>query len=137
MTRARAGSVKRAIQAASIAVVVLAAGWCIAALAPAALAHGGGAAGAQGGAVAGQAVAFDRAKGNCLACHTMKGGDVPSNVGPELSDMKARFPQRSDLVAVIYDEETRNPQTLMPPFGKNHILSEQEINEVVDFLETL
>jgi sulfur-oxidizing protein SoxX len=121
--------VKRAIQAASIAVVVLAAGWCIAALASAAL--------AQGGAVAGQAVAFDRAKGNCLACHTMKGGDVPSNVGPELSDMKARFPQRSDLVAVIYDEETRNPQTVMPPFGKNHILSEQEINEVVDFLETL
>jgi sulfur-oxidizing protein SoxX len=51
--------------------------------------------------------------------------------------MKARFPQRSDLVAVIYDEETRNPQTVMPPFGKNHILSEQEINEVVDFLETL
>ena len=137
MTRARAGSVKLAIQAASIAVAVLAAGWCIAALAPAALAQGGGAAGAQGGAVAGQAVAFDRAKGNCLACHTMKGGDVPSNVGPELSDMKARFPQRSDLVAVIYDEETRNPQTLMPPFGKNHILSEQEINEVVDFLETL
>ena len=128
---------KHAIQAASIAVAVLAAGWCIAALAPAALAQGGGAAGAQGGAAAGQAVAFDRAKGNCLACHTMKGGDVPSNVGPELSDMKARFPQRSDLVAVIYDEETRNPQTLMPPFGKNHILSEQEINEVVDFLETL
>jgi sulfur-oxidizing protein SoxX len=128
---------KHAIQAASIAVAVLAAGWCIAALAPAALAQGGGAAGAQGGAVAGQAVAFDRAKGNCLACHTMKGGDVPSNVGPELSDMKARFPQRKDLFAVIYDEETRNPQTVMPPFGKNHILSEQEINEVVDFLETL
>ena len=117
---------KHAIQAASIAVVVLAAGWCIAALAPAALAQGGrGArrAGAQGGAAAGQAVAFDRAKGNCLACHTMKGGDVPSNVGPELSDMKARFPQRKDLFAVIYDEETRNPQTVMPPFGKNHILS--------------
>jgi sulfur-oxidizing protein SoxX len=128
---------KHAIQAASIAVVVLAAGWCIAALAPTALAQGGGAAGTQGGAAAGQAVAFDRAKGNCLACHTMKGGDVPSNVGPELSDMKARFPQRKDLFAVIYDEETRNPQTVMPPFGKNHILSEQEINEVVDFLETL
>lgn len=117
---------KHAIQAASIAVVVLVAGWCIAALAPAALAQGGGvagtqgggAAGAQGGAAAGQAVAFDRAKGNCLACHTMKGGDVPSNVGPELSDMKARFPQRKDLFAVIYDEETRNPQTVMPPFGK-------------------
>lgn len=92
---------------------------------------------AQGDAAAGQAVAFDRAKGNCLACHTMKGSDVPSNVGPELSDMKARFPKRSDLFAVIYDEETRNPQTVMPPFGKNRILSDQEINEIIDFLYTL
>lgn len=92
---------------------------------------------AQGGAAAGQAVAFDRSKGNCLACHTMKGSDVPSNVGPELSDMKARFPKRQDLFAVIYDEETRNPQTPMPPFGKNHILSKQEINEIIDFLYTL
>ncbi len=119
---------KPAIYAASIAVVALA-GWCGALRVPAAF--------AQTGAAAGQAVAFDRSKGNCLACHTMKGSDVPSNVGPELSDLKARFPKRSDLFAVIYDEETRNPQTVMPPFGKNHILNDHEINEVVDFLYTL
>lgn len=129
MTRSRAASMQNAIRAASIVAVALAAGWCCAALAPAAL--------AQSGAAAGQAVAFDRSKGNCLACHTMQGGDVPSNVGPELSDLKARFPKRSDLFAVIYDEATRNPQTVMPPFGKNHILSDQEINEVLDFLYTL
>jgi L-cysteine S-thiosulfotransferase len=88
-------------------------------------------------AAAGQALAFDRAKGNCLACHTMKGGDVPSNVGPELSGMKMRFPDRSTLYAIIDDEEQRNPETVMPPFGKNLILTRQEINEIIDFLYTL
>lgn len=85
----------------------------------------------------GQRLVFDRSKGNCLACHTMKGSDVPSNVGPVLSDMKARFPDRKVLYAIIYDEETRNPQTVMPAFGKNLILSPKEINEIIDFLYTL
>ena len=85
----------------------------------------------------GEALAFDRAKGNCLACHTMRGGDVPSNVGPELSDMKARFPDRADLVAILTNEEARNPRTMMPPFGRNQILSADEINKIVDFLYTL
>ncbi|HUC65425.1 MAG TPA: sulfur oxidation c-type cytochrome SoxX [Stellaceae bacterium] len=88
-------------------------------------------------AASGQALAFDRAKGNCLACHTMKGGDVPSNVGPELADMKLRFPDRSTLYAIIDDEEKRNPETVMPPFGKNLILTRQEINAIIDFLYTL
>lgn len=87
--------------------------------------------------VAGQAVAFDRAKGNCLACHTMKGGDVPSNVGPELKDMASRYPNRADLLAILRDETTRNPQTVMPPFGRNMILNDKEIELVVDFLQTL
>lgn len=85
----------------------------------------------------GQALAFDRAKGNCLACHTMRGGDVPSNVGPELSDIKARFPNPSDLIAILTNEEARNPQTMMPPFGRNDILSPAEIHKIVDFLYTL
>ena len=85
----------------------------------------------------GQAIAFDRAKGNCLACHAMKGSDVPSNVGPELSDMKKRFPDRKELYRILFDEERRNPQTVMPAFGKNLILTQKEINEVIDFLYTL
>ena len=85
----------------------------------------------------GQELAFDQSMGNCLACHTMKGGDVPSNVGPELSDMKARFPDRNALFAILWDEETRNPQTVMPPFGKHLILDKREINAIIDFLYTL
>lgn len=89
------------------------------------------------GPVAGQAIAFDRSLGNCLACHTMKGSDVPSNVGPELNDMKARFPDRNALFQILWDEEARNPQTVMPSFGKNLILDRQQIEAIIDFLYTL
>ena len=84
----------------------------------------------------GQMLAFDRGKGNCLTCHVIRGGDAPGNVGPELSDMKARYPDRKELAAVIYDETKRNPLTVMPPFGRNLILTDQEIQLVVDFLYT-
>lgn len=85
----------------------------------------------------GRKLAFDRSKGNCLTCHAIKGGDLPGTIGPELKDMKARYPDRNELVAIIYDETKRNPQTMMPPFGRNRILTEQEISAIVDFLQTL
>ena len=31
-----------------------------------------------------------------------KAGDAPGNIGPPLADMKARFPNRKELVAIIY-----------------------------------
>ena len=85
----------------------------------------------------GQKLAFDRSKGNCLTCHVIKGGDLPGTIGPELKDMKARYPDRNELAAIIFDETKRNPQTMMPPFGRNRILTEQEISAIVDFLQTL
>jgi sulfur-oxidizing protein SoxX len=88
-------------------------------------------------AAQGQALAFDRLKGNCLACHTMRGSDVPSNVGPVLNNMKARFPNKADLIAILTDETQRNPQTVMPPFGRNRILTPHEIDLIVAFLYTL
>jgi sulfur-oxidizing protein SoxX len=96
----------------------------------------GAAASAQSPAPPGQALAFDRAKGNCLTCHDIKGGDAPGNVGPPLIDMKTRFADRKELVAIVFDETKRNPQTAMPPFGRNLILSNEEIEAIVDFLYT-
>ncbi len=84
----------------------------------------------------GQQLAFDRSKGNCLTCHEIKGGDSPGNVGPALTDMKKRFPDRAGLVAIISDETKRNPLTVMPPFRRNLILTAQEIEAIVDFLYT-
>ena len=92
---------------------------------------------AQSAAAEGQKLAFDRGKGNCLTCHEIKGGDLPGTIGPALKDIKSRYPDRKDLVAILYDETKRNPQTVMPPFGRNRILTEQEINAIVDFLQTL
>ena len=88
-------------------------------------------------AAEGQKLAFDRGKGNCLTCHVIKGGDLPGTIGPELKDIKTRFPDRTELAAIIFDETKRNPQTMMPPIGRNRILTDKEINAIVDFLQTL
>jgi sulfur-oxidizing protein SoxX len=92
---------------------------------------------AQSSAAEGQKLAFDRGKGNCLTCHQIKGGDLAGTIGPPLKDIKSKYPDRNELVAIITDETKRNPQTMMPPFGRNRILTEQEINAIVDFLQTL
>ena len=85
----------------------------------------------------GRTLAFDRGKGNCLTCHEIKGGDLPGTIGPALKDIKSKYPDRNELVAILTDETKRNPLTVMPPFGRNRILTEQEINAIVDFLQTL
>jgi sulfur-oxidizing protein SoxX len=92
---------------------------------------------AQSAVAEGQKLAFDRGKGNCLTCHVIKGGDLPGTIGPELIGIKAKYPNRDELVAIVSDETKRNPLTVMPPFGRNRILTEKEINAVVDFLQTL
>ena len=92
---------------------------------------------AQSAIADGQKLAFDRGKGNCLTCHAIKGGDLPGTIGPELKDIKAKFPDRNELVAILFDETKRNPQTMMPPFGRNRLLTDQEISAIVDFLQTL
>jgi sulfur-oxidizing protein SoxX len=94
-------------------------------------------AGAQSAAAEGQKLAFDRGKGNCLTCHVIKGGDLPGSIGPELTGIKVKYPSRDDLVAIVSDETKRNPLTVMPPFGRNRILTDKEISAVVDFLQTL
>ena len=107
------------------------------ALAALALLGSASAATAQSGAADGQKLAFDRGKGNCLTCHEIKGGDLPGTIGPALADIKSKYPDRKDLVAIVSDETKRNPLTVMPPFGRNRILTEKEIDAIVDFLQTL
>jgi sulfur-oxidizing protein SoxX len=91
---------------------------------------------AQSGAAEGERLAFDRGRGNCLTCHDIKGGDLPGTIGPQLKDLKSRY-DRSELVAIVTDETKRNPLTVMPPFGRNRLLTEPEISAIVDFLQTL
>jgi sulfur-oxidizing protein SoxX len=85
----------------------------------------------------GKAVSFDRKKGNCLACHAMDDGTLPGNIGPPLISMKLRFPDKAKLRAQIWDSTTANANTIMPPFGKHQMLSEEEIDQVVEYIYTL
>jgi sulfur-oxidizing protein SoxX len=85
----------------------------------------------------GKKVAFDRKKGNCLACHMIPGGSLPGNIGPPLVAMKARFPDKAKLRDQIWDATAANPNTIMPPFGKHQILTEEEVNLVTEFIYSL
>jgi L-cysteine S-thiosulfotransferase len=85
----------------------------------------------------GKELSFDRKKGNCLACHMMDDGELPGLVGPPLMMMEVRFPDRAVLREQIWDATIRNPATSMPPFGKHRMMTEEEIDKVVDYLYTL
>jgi len=82
----------------------------------------------------GQAIAYDRSAGNCLSCHLVLGAELPGNVGPPLIQMKLRYPDRNALTSQISDAALTNPNTVMPPYGRHNILTEEEIELVVDFV---
>ncbi|RMD67980.1 MAG: sulfur oxidation c-type cytochrome SoxX [Gammaproteobacteria bacterium] len=85
----------------------------------------------------GKRLAFDRKKGNCLACHMIPGGEAPGDIGPPLVAIKSRFPDKQKLRAQIWDPTANNPHTVMPPYGRHEILTEDEIDKIVEFLYTL
>jgi L-cysteine S-thiosulfotransferase len=85
----------------------------------------------------GQKLAHDVMKGNCLACHMMPGDAkavTSATIGPPLIGMKPRFPDRDKLRAQIWDATKANPETVMPPYGRHKILTEGEIDKIVDYL---
>jgi len=82
----------------------------------------------------GKNLAFTRSKGNCLACHIIADGELPGNLGPELKNLSRKFKNQAQLRQFIWDATVFNPETAMPPFGKNKILSEQEIAKIVNYL---
>jgi len=87
--------------------------------------------------VEGCALSFSRRHGNCLGCHTIKGGAQAGNIGPGLVAMKARFPDRAVLRAQIWDATVKNPNSMMPPFGKHNALSDSQIDKITDYIHTL
>ena len=85
----------------------------------------------------GKALAFNRKKGNCLACHAVDDGVSPGNVAPPLVAMQSRFPDKAKLRAQIADATIANPNTMMPPFGRHKILNGAEIDKIVEYIYSL
>lgn len=87
---------------------------------------------------AGKKIALNKKKGNCLACHLIVGGgEQPGNIGPPLVVMKTRFPDKSVLRAQIADARTKNPSSIMPPFGTHGILNADELDKVTEYIHSL
>ena len=88
----------------------------------------------------GRAIFIDERKGNCAACHKAPNDaaiKTKSNIGMPLEAVKARFPDRAKLRDAIWDLSKSVPNTIMPPYGKNRILSDDEIDNLVIYLETI
>lgn len=94
-------------------------------------------------AMKGWCVAINRRKGNCLACHQVVTDQWPAalpaggNIAPPFVAMKQRYPDKAKLRAQIWDALSVNPHSVMPPFGKNKIISEEDIDNIVEFLLTI
>ena len=82
----------------------------------------------------GKQLSFERSKGNCLACHLIADGESAGNIAPPLTALATRFASKTQLYQQIWDATQFNPETSMPPFGKNKILSPAEIDKIVDYL---
>lgn len=84
----------------------------------------------------GKEVYMGKSRGNCISCHAINDPDakLAGNQGPPTVSMKQRFPDKRILRAQIWDATKNNPLTIMPPLGKHWILSEEEIDAVVEYI---
>ena len=88
----------------------------------------------------GWCLSIDRAKGNCIACHTFNiapwppGLPVAGNIAPPLVAMQPRFPEQALLKKQIENASAVNPNSTMPPYLNHDILTAAEIDLIVEFL---
>ena len=90
-----------------------------------------------GDPVRGRQLALDRDKGYCIVCHELPGEDWGGTVGALLLGFsKHKYP--NELVfQQIFDARAFNPNSVMPPYGTFGVLDEQEIRDLVAFLQSL
>lgn len=104
-----------------------------------------------GNAKRGRALAVDRRKGNCLACHAMPIPEHPSHgdLGPDLAGVGAKF-SVAELRLRLVDPAFLKADTIMPAYYKTDgrtqvlerfrdspILSAQEVEDVLAYLQSL
>src|SRR2546425_3470164 len=96
-------------------------------------------AGSTGDPARGRALFLDRAKGPCAGCHPVPGDAVwpAGSVVPDLSTIGDRRLPGPSLYQLVWDPRVVFPHTVMPPWGRNGVLTPEEITHVVAYLQTL
>lgn len=90
-----------------------------------------------GDAKRGRALAMDSNKGTCITCHAIPGEEWPGTVGASLLHHKWRQQTDAELYQQIYDVRVTAPYAFMPAFGALGVLNDQEIRDLVAFLQSL
>lgn len=86
----------------------------------------------------GKKLVADRKRGgSCLACHILPDGELPGNVGIDLSTIGISGRSDARLFNYIYDPRQFNPKTVMPPWGTHQLFKPEEILDIVAYLQTL
>ncbi len=84
---------------------------------------------------------FERAdKGHCSACHQVPQGAGPqtrADLGPRLEGVRMRELGRAALRDILADPTRANPDTVMPPYGRHHLLDQAEMERVIEYLHAL
>ncbi len=93
---------------------------------------------AKGNAENGKKIVETKSLGNCAACHVVPGMEFPGDVGPDLvKAMQGYTEQDRDTVwQWVWDARKFDPDTIMPPFGPNKLLTKTDIDDVVEYLYT-
>jgi sulfur-oxidizing protein SoxA len=91
----------------------------------------------QGDPVRGRELAKARDKGYCIVCHQLPGEQWAGTVGALLLNFKKHNYPNELVFQQIFDSRVFNPISVMPPYGTFGILNEQEIRDLVAYLQSL
>lgn len=90
-----------------------------------------------GDPVRGKELAQRRDKGYCVVCHEMPGEEWPGTVGTPLMHFKQHHYPDAAVYQQIVDPRVTYPYSVMPPYGANNILTDQEIRDLVAYLQSI
>jgi sulfur oxidation c-type cytochrome SoxX len=90
-----------------------------------------------GDSARGREIAMSPARGNCVTCHRLPGDDWPGTVGNSLLQYKKYEYTAERIYQQIYDPRVFNPTSVMPPYGSHNLLKEQEIRDLVAYLQSI
>ena len=86
----------------------------------------------------GRKVFVTKHMGNCLACHTVQGDSgIPQagSIGPKLANLDT-YPKEY-LFEKIWNPNKTVPDSVMPPMGKSHKITKEQVNALVAYLQAV
>jgi sulfur oxidation c-type cytochrome SoxX len=85
----------------------------------------------------GRGIAFAVDRGNCITCHHLPGDEWPGSLGPAMAQYGSQGKTDAWTYQQVYDPRVHNPASVMPPFGTFGLLTDQDIRDLVAYLQSL